>query len=149
MNIEKMNMPPKPYRCKVRRPVRSMRGIETNVMATWNLKNLYIEIILKNKIFKCMYMVFGDCVSTQFRYNSAICNTTLQFVGRCADTMMICNSVCWCKTSFHKYVYIYYCFNDSICFRRIMSLVIQYTILFLEYGRVYLIYTERNIYLNL
>lgn len=34
MNTEKMNMPPSPYRCNVRLPIRSMRGIEMMVMAT-------------------------------------------------------------------------------------------------------------------
>lgn len=34
MNMEKMNIPPSPYRCRVLRPVLSMRNVETNVIAT-------------------------------------------------------------------------------------------------------------------
>lgn len=34
MNIEKMNIPPRPYRCRVRRPVRSISGIEASVITT-------------------------------------------------------------------------------------------------------------------
>lgn len=34
MNIEKMNIPPNPYRCSVLRPVLSIRGIDTNVIPT-------------------------------------------------------------------------------------------------------------------
>lgn len=34
MNIEKMNMPPRPYKCNVRLPVRSISGIETSVIPT-------------------------------------------------------------------------------------------------------------------
>lgn len=32
--MENMNMPPRPYRCNVRRPVLSINGIETKVMPT-------------------------------------------------------------------------------------------------------------------
>lgn len=34
MNIEKMNMPPNPYRCSVLLPVLSINGIETRVIPT-------------------------------------------------------------------------------------------------------------------
>lgn len=34
MNIENMNIPPKPYKCKVRRPVLSISGIDTSVITT-------------------------------------------------------------------------------------------------------------------
>lgn len=34
MKIENINMPPRPYRCNVRRPVLSINGIDINVMAT-------------------------------------------------------------------------------------------------------------------
>lgn len=34
MKIEKINMPPNPYKCRVLLPVRSMRGIETKVIPT-------------------------------------------------------------------------------------------------------------------
>lgn len=34
MKMEKMNMPPSPYRCSVLRPVRSIKGKETSVMPT-------------------------------------------------------------------------------------------------------------------
>lgn len=36
MKIEKMNIPPKPYKWRVRRPVLSIKGIETNVITTLN-----------------------------------------------------------------------------------------------------------------
>lgn len=34
MKMEKMNIPPKPYRCNVRRPVRSINGMDANVIIT-------------------------------------------------------------------------------------------------------------------
>lgn len=34
MNIEKINMPPRPYKCNVRLPVLSMSGIDTSVIQT-------------------------------------------------------------------------------------------------------------------
>lgn len=34
MNIEKINMPPRPYKCNVRLPVLSIRGMDTNVITT-------------------------------------------------------------------------------------------------------------------
>ena len=34
MKMEKINIPPKPYRCRVRRPDLSMSGIEISVMIT-------------------------------------------------------------------------------------------------------------------
>lgn len=34
MKMEKMNMPPRPYKCNVRLPIRSMSGIEINVIIT-------------------------------------------------------------------------------------------------------------------
>lgn len=34
MNIEKINMPPSPYKCKDLRPLRSINGIEMRVMIT-------------------------------------------------------------------------------------------------------------------
>lgn len=34
MKMEKMNMPPSPYKCSVRRPVRSISGMETKVITT-------------------------------------------------------------------------------------------------------------------
>lgn len=34
MKIEKMNIPPSPYRCSVRRPVLSIRGKDTKVIPT-------------------------------------------------------------------------------------------------------------------
>ena len=34
MKIENMNMPPRPYRCRVRLPLRSIRGIEMSVIST-------------------------------------------------------------------------------------------------------------------
>ena len=34
MKMEKMNMPPRPYRCKVLRPDRSIKGMEISVMTT-------------------------------------------------------------------------------------------------------------------
>jgi len=34
MKMEKINMPPRPYRCSVRRPVRSMSGMDTSVIPT-------------------------------------------------------------------------------------------------------------------
>ena len=34
MKIENINIPPRPYKCKVRLPLLSMRGIETNVIRT-------------------------------------------------------------------------------------------------------------------
>lgn len=34
MKMEKMNMPPRPYRWRVLLPVRSIKGSETNVMPT-------------------------------------------------------------------------------------------------------------------
>ena len=34
MNIEKINMPPNPYKCKDLRPLRSINGIEIRVIIT-------------------------------------------------------------------------------------------------------------------
>lgn len=34
MNMEKMNIPPRPYKCNVRLPVLSINGIDTNVIPT-------------------------------------------------------------------------------------------------------------------
>lgn len=34
MKIEKMNMPPSPYKCNVLRPVLSINGIDTKVITT-------------------------------------------------------------------------------------------------------------------
>ena len=34
MNIENMNMPPNPYKCKDLRPLRSINGIEMSVIIT-------------------------------------------------------------------------------------------------------------------
>ena len=34
MKIEKMNMPPKPYKCRDLRPLRSIKGIEIRVIMT-------------------------------------------------------------------------------------------------------------------
>lgn len=34
MNIEKINMPPRPYKCSVRLPVLSISGMDTNVIQT-------------------------------------------------------------------------------------------------------------------
>ena len=34
MKMEKMNIPPRPYKCSVRRPDLSMRGIEISVIIT-------------------------------------------------------------------------------------------------------------------
>jgi len=34
INIEKINMPPRPYKCNVRLPVLSMSGIDTSVIRT-------------------------------------------------------------------------------------------------------------------
>lgn len=36
MNIENMNIPPKPYKCKVRLPVRSINGMEARVIRTYD-----------------------------------------------------------------------------------------------------------------
>ena len=41
MNIENMNMPPKPYSWSVRRPVRSINGIETSVISTCKNMNTF------------------------------------------------------------------------------------------------------------
>lgn len=34
IKMEKMNIPPRPYRCRVRRPLLSMSGMETSVIST-------------------------------------------------------------------------------------------------------------------
>lgn len=34
IKIEKMNMPPSPYKCRVLLPIRSIKGMITNVIAT-------------------------------------------------------------------------------------------------------------------
>ena len=34
MNMEKINIPPRPYKCNVRLPVLSMRKMETSVITT-------------------------------------------------------------------------------------------------------------------
>lgn len=38
MNMENMNIPPKPYKCNVRRPVLSINGMDTNVITTCTSK---------------------------------------------------------------------------------------------------------------
>ena len=57
MNIEKINMPPKPYKCNDLRPLRSINGIEIRVMMTMttpipivaNLALVSVKPVVMNK----------------------------------------------------------------------------------------------------
>lgn len=59
MKMENINIPPKPYKCSVRRPVRSINGIEANVITTLNeiteritIKTKYIHTYINKKVLK-------------------------------------------------------------------------------------------------
>lgn len=54
MNIEKMNIPPKPYKCSVRRPVRSIKGIEARVIKTYDTQLCILNNFTEIKNFTIM-----------------------------------------------------------------------------------------------